>query len=190
VKFFPRYVIVESLVIIAAAAILGFVSNLYHPNAIPFTWKRPSIHHSVGMADTVLAYELPQTNITTDQTMYQSSTGLISVSFDQVLKLMITGQAILVDARAKEDYEKFRIEGAINLPFGEYEVFFEGMKTLPRDKWIICYCDGPQCDLSKALAQELTQNGFKKIAVYDDGLAGWQKLQSSIHNKELRTDAR
>ena len=47
------------------------------------------------------------------------------------------GQAILVDVRSTESFEKSHAAGAISIPEGEMG---ERMNELPRDKEIILYC--------------------------------------------------
>ena len=54
------------------------------------------------------------------------------------------------------------------------------MISLPKDNWLICYCDGPQCDLSELLAYQLMELGFEKVAIYHEGIEGWIKANKAV----------
>jgi len=49
------------------------------------------------------------------------------------------------------------------------------LQHLPKDVWLVCYCDGPPCDLGERLAYELQGWGFTRVAVYQGGMADWRK---------------
>jgi rhodanese-related sulfurtransferase len=164
---------------------LGIIVNEFHPKSVNITWKRPPIEYA---ADTMLAYDLPEATIGFERSEEQASEIPIIVSTEKVIKLISSGMAILLDVRDPDEYEKAKIEGALNLPYSDYDILTEKVKTLPHDKWIICYCDGPQCDLSESLALELINYGFNKVAIYKEGLEGWQK-SGKIPCKENQHDA-
>ncbi len=58
-------------------------------------------------------------------------------SLDATREKMETGDAVLVDVRTKESYDKAHIAGSISIP--EAEVYAR-LGELPRDKEIILYC--------------------------------------------------
>jgi hypothetical protein len=49
------------------------------------------------------------------------------------------GAAHIVDVRSPASYEAGHIEGAINIPLGEFETNMANI-DLPKDEWIITYC--------------------------------------------------
>lgn len=62
-----------------------------------------------------------------------------NISVEEAKKIIDLEEVILLDVRLKEDYDKEKIDGAINIFFGEYD-FDELVDELPKDKNIIVYC--------------------------------------------------
>lgn len=81
---------------------------------------------------------------------------------------------IWVDVRSKSSYEKGHIKGARNI---ELHLFEEEIQNLPKNKEIVLYCDGEECDESYAAGKMLTKNGFKqaKTKVLIEGFKAWQE---------------
>jgi cytochrome c oxidase cbb3-type subunit 3 len=76
----------------------------------------------------------------------------------------------ILDARAPSDYLKEHITGAVSVPFYDPTPYFA---KLPKDTWLVCYCSCPHAE-SKSLAAKLTENGFTKVTVLDEGLPYWR----------------
>jgi len=80
--------------------------------------------------------------------------GLISLEEAQLL--FETNEAIFLDARSPGAYRSGHIQGALSLPWDEFETKFEEiMGMIPVDFPIVTYCDGESCGLSKDLALAL-----------------------------------
>ncbi|KJJ83846.1 rhodanese-like protein [Candidatus Omnitrophus magneticus] len=79
---------------------------------------------------------------------------------------------VWLDVREKDDYDLGHIEGAINYDLNKLT---EALKSLPKDKEIVIYCDDATCDTSTSAAKLLINNGFKypKIKVFKDGFNAW-----------------
>lgn len=83
---------------------------------------------------------------------------------------------IFLDARCPMLYKKGHIEGAINLPWEEVDIYFDKvMKSIPKDVLLIVYCDGRDCTLSKDLALDLYFSGYDKVAVLENGWSLWKE---------------
>jgi len=76
----------------------------------------------------------------------------------------------ILDARAPSDYLHEHITGAVSVPFYDPAPYFT---ALPKDTWLVCYCGCPHAE-SGQLAQKLRDQGFKKVAVLDEGLGVWK----------------
>jgi cytochrome c oxidase cbb3-type subunit 3/ubiquinol-cytochrome c reductase cytochrome c subunit len=76
----------------------------------------------------------------------------------------------ILDARAPSDYLHEHITGAVSVPFYDPAPYFS---ALPKDTWLVCYCGCPHAE-SGQLAQKLRDQGFKKVAVLDEGLGVWK----------------
>lgn len=69
--------------------------------------------------------------------------------------------AVLIDLRSREEYEKSHVEGAENLPYEE----FEELKTynFPRGKTLVLYCDRGGASLKAA--RRLALKGYETRSV-------------------------
>jgi cytochrome c oxidase cbb3-type subunit 3/ubiquinol-cytochrome c reductase cytochrome c subunit len=76
----------------------------------------------------------------------------------------------LLDARAPSDYTNEHIAGAVSVPFYDPEPYFS---ALPTDAWLVAYCACPHAE-SRTLAQKLSEHGFPKVTVLDEGLGVWR----------------
>ena len=59
------------------------------------------------------------------------------VAAEEAVKMAAKGEAVLVDTRAKADYDFEHAEGAISIPMAEFEA---RIAELPKDKYIAAYC--------------------------------------------------
>ena len=160
-KFLPQTAVREAIILAAASVVLGIAANYLNPRGIEL-WANRS---TMSVSDSLLSSESVDL------------TEPIVISTAQVIHLKQTGDALFIDARERTEYEKGHIPGAILIP---YETFFEHddvIDSLPNDKWLICYCDGPPCDLGQLLAYELFMRGFKQSAIYESGMNEWAKSE-------------
>jgi len=83
-------------------------------------------------------------------------------------------KTLWLDVREKGKHTKGYIKDAINMPISE---LIENIKTLPKDKGIILYCEDESCDSARSAAKILINHGFKhpKIKVFKDGYNAWEK---------------
>lgn len=80
----------------------------------------------------------------------------------------------LVDIRAKEDYDKGHLPGAVNIPFG---TIGKNLDKLPNNKQIILYCYSGQTSGQAVAAIKLL--GFNALS-YQGGMNfGWKTLELS-----------
>lgn len=191
-KSFPQGAIKEAIGIILLASIVGFVVNRVHPEGVRITIKRPSLKFA---PDTLLANDLPGVSISPDQAIEvqqaEPTDELLLIATAQVLQLRANGQALLIDARSEQEFADCHIPDARNLPYKNLSANKAKLDSLPQDKWLICYCDGPPCDQAELLAREIVTAGYELVAVYFDGLNGWKKVGNAVEGqKEMRTNAR
>ncbi len=76
----------------------------------------------------------------------------------------------LLDARAPSDYIGEHITGAVSVPFYDPDPY---IGQLPHDAWLVCYCACPHAE-SGQLARRLTEKGFTKVTILDEGLGVWR----------------
>jgi rhodanese-related sulfurtransferase len=88
---------------------------------------------------------------------------------------------IFVDAREPEDYEAGHIKGAVLLPFDLLDDYWEeAVAQLPKDKEIVTYCSGAECELSLFLARYMRDQGYEKISIFFGGWVQWQEEGAPI----------
>lgn len=92
-----------------------------------------------------------------------------------------SGEAVLLDARIKEDFSQGHIPGAIHLPVYSFDQTYEGaVGHLDKKKTIIAYCSSYTCLDSSLLARKLSRKGHQDIFVYKGGFQEWQELGNPI----------
>lgn len=96
------------------------------------------------------------------------------IHLPQAIALYESGQGLFIDARHALEYRRGHIRGAINLPLHEFEIRRSQVDSLPRDKVLITYCDGVECNSSIGLAARLREAGFSGVKIF---FAGWNEWQ-------------
>lgn len=96
------------------------------------------------------------------------------ISLKEAEGLFFGKRTLFLDARPPELYREGHIQGARNLPWQQFDDYFEGaMGDVPMKALIIAYCDGEQCALSEDLARELYFMGYEKVRVLVNGWTRW-----------------
>lgn len=98
-----------------------------------------------------------------------------TVTFEQMKKIINNSNFVIIDARSADDYAKGKIGNALNIfPYDEESNYFPKILSLPRDKKIVIYCTGGNCDLSHHLAEDLMNFDFKNVFIYTGGWEEWE----------------
>jgi rhodanese-related sulfurtransferase len=159
-----KSILSQSLIIVAVAAVLGLTANALNPRGVALTLARPA---GEAVADSLLA---PGT--TSDRPLL--------INRRQLTSLIKAGNTVLIDARTPEEFAAGHLPGAVNISFELLGEFVERMDALPRQAWLVCYCDGPPCDKGEMLARELFAKGFTGAAFYNDGLDDWKAAGGEV----------
>lgn len=101
---------------------------------------------------------------------FDSRDNLTPVRRDELLGLVSSGEAMVIDVRPPAEYEAGHIEGAINIPL---ESLPERLSRLPRDQEIVAYCRGPYCMLAFDAVEQLRQQGYRARRL-EDGFPEWK----------------
>lgn len=88
-----------------------------------------------------------------------------------------TSGALFVDSRHTFDYRLGHIPGAINIPLQGSDDVIAGLAQ-SRDRSIVVYCDGAECNSSLELGAKFSVAGFAKVYVF---FAGWTAWKSAGH---------
>lgn len=79
-----------------------------------------------------------------------------------------------IDARDIADYNAGHIQGALNIPYHEYEKYKNRLDNLPKDQVYVTYCSSA-CDVSIDMAYAMAKLGFKKVYIFHGGWDEWKK---------------
>ncbi len=103
-----------------------------------------------------------------------STAGAPVISIEEARALFLTNGAVFVDARPEEAYRSSHIKGALNLPPDSIETLQSSvMAQIPPDSFIITYCDGEDCPLSREAALQLSAKGYSNVQVLVNGWTAW-----------------
>ena len=99
------------------------------------------------------------------------------VSYEQITKLLNNPNFIFVDAREEDKFKQGHIGNSLNIfPLEEDKnKYFPKLLNLPKDKNIVVYCDGGNCDLSHDVCNDLVNFGYRKIFLFAGGWEEWTK---------------
>lgn len=93
-----------------------------------------------------------------------------------VQQLVDEGITVILDARSVEEYTEGHIPGSINIPYDLLADYLDQLQqTTTPDQPVLCYCRGPECDLSDSLATELRLMGYENVAVFKAGWLAWEE---------------
>jgi rhodanese-related sulfurtransferase len=147
----------QSGAILLAAVVLGLIVNTVRPGGLPLIGKW-------APAEQVKAGGLPESTV---------------ISLDEAQVLFFGEQAVFIDARPEPLYREGHIEGALSLPWDDYDQRADAvLQHLPRETVLITYCDGEGCSLSKELAIALLVGGYKNVRILVNGWSLW--LQANL----------
>jgi rhodanese-related sulfurtransferase len=93
------------------------------------------------------------------------------VLYDEAVQLFQSGEATFVDARHEFDYRLGHIKGAINVPLKDFSP--QEVGGLSKDRILVVYCDGQECNSSVELAQQLASLGFSEVKIFFGGWREW-----------------
>ena len=104
---------------------------------------------------------------------FDSRDKLTPVRRDELLGMVKSGEAMVIDVRPSAEYAAGHIEGAVNIPL---ELLTERLSKLPKDQEIVAYCRGPYCMMSFDAVDQLRQNGFRARRL-EEGFPEWKTEQ-------------
>jgi len=99
--------------------------------------------------------------------------------------LFDSSKAVFIDARHTFDYNLGHIKGAISFPLADFQQDRSLLKTLPRNKILVTYCDGIECNSSIELAAKLYEAGFSGVRIFFGGWTEWQQEHYPVESNPL-----
>ena len=97
---------------------------------------------------------------------------VLAIPAEYAKRLLDAGdRLIFVDIRPADEFRKGRVPGARSLPLTEFRRRYA---EVPRTGRVILYCACPLEEIQTAY-QFLRDQGYRNIAVIEDGFLGWAK---------------
>ena len=96
------------------------------------------------------------------------------------------GDVLFIDARDESEFACGTIPGSVNIPFeylpdDDLEGYFESVLGKDRkDRLLITYCSGEECDLSLHLARNLQDLGYTNVVIFFGGSREWEKYDLGL----------
>jgi hydroxyacylglutathione hydrolase len=82
-------------------------------------------------------------------------------------------KALFIDARPHPKYLSGTIPSSINIPDTEIDKYIGQLATTAKDKEIIVFCGGWECEKSPIVAGHLKSQGFTNVKLYQAGEPEW-----------------
>jgi rhodanese-related sulfurtransferase len=85
-------------------------------------------------------------------------------------------KGLVLDARAKKEYETAHVPGAISLPEDDFEKAYAALKAnfeADKSQPIAIYCTGFACNASTLVGQALARLGYANVSVFHGGMQRW-----------------
>jgi rhodanese-related sulfurtransferase len=102
--------------------------------------------------------------------------GVRLITLQEAEDLWAAGETVFFDARGAGPYGEGHVPRARNLPEAESRRQFPAdVLELPRERTLVVYCEGGDCQSSLLLAKRLRDERFKDIRVLTGGWEEWKK---------------
>lgn len=100
------------------------------------------------------------------------------VSTKQMRSILADGSAIVIDTRPHDEFVNGHIPGAQNLkvPAAEAVAALEQLVNGEKSKALVLYCNGPFCQASRRMSEQLLAAGFTNVRRYQLGMPIWRAL--------------
>ena len=108
-----------------------------------------------------------------------------AIHLEQAYSLFNKG-VLFIDARDEADYLVGHITNAINIPFDDFDNHKQKLQTISKNKPVVVYCAGTECDLSILLANLLFDEGYKQVYIF---FGGWGEWLEADYPVKLNTES-
>ena len=89
---------------------------------------------------------------------------------------------IFIDARDEADFLVGHITNSINIPFDDFDNHKQKLELLSKEKPMVIYCAGTDCDLSILLGNLLFEQGYKQVYIFFGGWNEWLNAKYPVEN--------
>ena len=160
------------LLLFAGSLILGFFINGLQKSPLPLVYSSPKARLS-----STIKYMIANA-VTSGQTLDPD------VKLDEMRAISSATSGIIVDARPEVFYKIGHIPSALSLPRDDFEDHYLDLEfklSSLKEKMIVVYCSGSDCQDSQLVADSLLALGYKHVRVFR---GGWEEWESAHYPAE------
>ena len=136
-------------------------------------------------ANALMALRTPasaQSNSIYRATLAEPNQATAEVTTEELQRILADGSALVLDSRNYAQYAAGHIPGArlvtlrSGAPPSEIAAEVERLLNDDRTRALVLYCNGPFCQASRRLAEQLVAGGFTNVRRYQLGIPVWRAL--------------
>ncbi|HEX2897730.1 MAG TPA: rhodanese-like domain-containing protein [candidate division Zixibacteria bacterium] len=163
----------QAIVLLFFSIVLGLGVNVFHPHKIPFIGEYRELSSGEGPIIPPSASE--------------GDPPFIAIDVAQMEHQM--GGTMFVDARDSLEFNCGTIPGSINIPFDYLPAenlaayIDSSLGRVPKDKPMIVFCSGEECDLSLHLARNFKGFGYTQVSIFFGGAREWEKFELEMERR-------
>jgi rhodanese-related sulfurtransferase len=146
---------------------------------------------TVALAAAIMTIMLIDAAAAEGATIFQATIGETNqktpeVSTEEIQRVLADGSAIVLDSRKRSEYVAGHIAGAQNVvaeagaPPTAIVAAVEKLVGGDKAKALVLYCNGPHCQASRQLAEQLAAAGFSNVRRYQLGIPMWRTLSGPV----------
>lgn len=97
------------------------------------------------------------------------------ISLERAKALFTSDSALFVDARHAFEYRTGHVRGSVNIALAEFDNDRARLNGIAKNRLLVVYCDGAECNSSLELSLKLMEIGFTNVQIF---FGGWQEWKS------------
>jgi len=105
------------------------------------------------------------------------------ISWDEARTFFESKKALFIDSRNPPAYHRGYIRGAINIPLNDFDKKKDVLAKTPKDRLIVTYCDGVECNSSMSMAEKLMGLGYTNVKIFFGGWQDWEANKLPVQSQ-------
>lgn len=154
----------------AGSLVAGGVLNGFRAQPLPWTYRSPDIRLHAVVAGLATAADPAKSVAVTPAGSFEI------IDLEKFQSFCSKGEGIVIDARAAAFYRQGHVPGALSLPRETFAADYIRQKSrleTSRTKEIVVYCSESDCPDAAMVANALSQLGFERLRIYQEGWEEW-----------------
>jgi len=169
------------LLIVFISSLLGLTTNYFNYQGIPLIKSERVLNWAADSSEIKNSEQIIEDNnkVNPKATFNEAK----AITLKQAYALY-NKNFLFIDARDYVEYEIGHIQGAISLPYSEFDEYKSVLQSFSKNIPLVAYCDGRDCDLSIMLGDKLFEMGYKQVYIFFGGWIDWQDNNYPVESDE------